>query len=102
MEAQARAYGQIGTAVGQLAKPISQMQCHAQNLSSSANRLNEQIMRLSEMIDRFTGPAPPSKLDQVAEPQPMGVLMVAQFEGRRIAEALDRLTDQINRLDQIA
>lgn len=84
------------------AKPISQMEMHAQNLASSANRLNEQISRLSGMIDRFCGPLPPSKLDGTAESAPTGVLVVAQFEARRVAEGLDRLTDQINRLDSIA
>ena len=83
-------------------KPISQMHMHASQLQEQANRLHEQVARLSEIIDRFAGPSPPNGPDALKEVQPIGVLVVAQFESRRISEGIGNLIDQINRLDSIA
>ena len=100
-------YGQIqgttvATSLGAVPKPLSQMQAHTNQLVEQASRLAALNTRLSEIIDRFAGAAPPNGVEAVKEAQPLGVLVCAQFEARRIAEGLDRLTDQINRLDQIA
>ena len=103
MEAQAKVYvyGQ-GTGTTPTQKQASQMELHASQLQSHADALNAQIVRLSSLIDRLTGPVPDTASVNSKEPPPAGVLVVAQFESRRIAEGLDRLTDQLNRLEQIA
>lgn len=95
-----RAAGNLAGAVAP--KPISQMQLHAEMLAGISQRLFTLNSRLSSLADRLSGPVPASPTTGKDEAAPPAVLLVAQFEARRIDSGLEWLTDTINRLEQVA
>lgn len=80
----------------------SAMHEHSARLHDLATRLSQCNERLSGIINRAFGPEPQAAAKEVAQPNPNGVLYVAQFGAERIGMEIERLSQQIAKLEQIA
>lgn len=87
---------------GAAIKPNPPIQEHAQRLHKYAEELAVLSNRIESFCDRLTGPQPQSVGEGKDQPEPNGVLFVAQFGATRIQHGLDRLREITTRLESIA
>lgn len=74
---------------------------HAKKLHELAGQISDLNFRISSFLERMVGAVPQETASNAKEPEPVGVIFVAQFGAEKIQRQIGVLSDQVARLEQI-